>query len=92
MGKIKWFEKTINPNLTQSKTKINVSTFIPINQLMKTNPRLWVGLSRDDALKLSVSCRFQSALMGTCGIRTNGPNRRHRCGTDQEPFEDQVSE
>lgn len=26
--------------------KIKVSTFIPINQLMKTNLRHWVGLSR----------------------------------------------
>ena len=30
--------------------------------------------------------------MGTCGIRTNGLNRRHRCCTSQEPSEGQVSE
>ena len=46
----------------------------------------------DDMLKLSVSCRLQSTPICTCGIRTNGPNRRHRCGTGQEPSKGQVSE
>ena len=39
-----------------------------------------------------MSCRPQNASMGTCGTRTNGPNRRHWCGTCQKPFEGQVSE
>ena len=45
----------------------------------------------DDVLKSSVRCRFQITLMGTCGIRTEGPNKRYRCGTGQEPSEGQVS-
>ena len=45
----------------------------------------------DDVLKLSVSCRLQITPMGTCGIRTEGPNRRHRCDTDQKPSESQVN-
>ena len=45
----------------------------------------------DDVLKSSVSCRLQITPMGTYGIRIEGPNRRHRCGTNQEPFEGQVS-
>ena len=46
----------------------------------------------DDALKTSVSCRLQITPMSTCGVRTNWPNRRHQCGTRQEPSEDQVNE
>ena len=45
-----------------------------------------------DDLKFSVICRFQSAPMGTCGTRSKRPNRRHWCGTGQEPSKGQVSE
>ena len=46
----------------------------------------------NDVLKSSVSCRLQTTPMGTYGIRTNGPNKKHRCGTSQGPSEGQVSE
>ena len=46
----------------------------------------------DDVLKSLVSCRFQITPMGTCGRRTNGPNRRNQCGIGQEPSKGQVSE
>ena len=45
----------------------------------------------DDVLKLLVSCRLQIIPMGIYGIRIEGPNRRHRCDTDQESFKGQVS-
>ena len=46
----------------------------------------------DDVLKLLVSCGLQVMPMSTCGIKTQGPNRRHWCGTGQEPSEGLVSE
>ena len=46
----------------------------------------------DDVLKSSMSCRLQTTPMGTCGIRINGPNRRHQCSIGQRPSECQVSE
>ena len=49
-------------------------------------------LINDDVLKPSVSCRLQTTPMGTYGIRTGGPIRRHWCGTSQKPSEGQVSE
>ena len=48
--------------------------------------------SFDDVLKSSMSCRLQVMSMSTCGIKTQGPNRRHLWGTSQEPSEGQVSE
>ena len=30
--------------------------------------------------------------MGTCGTRAQGPNKRHRHGTNERPSEGQVSE
>ena len=35
----------------------------------------------DDLLKSSVSCRLQVTRMNTCGVKTQGPNKKHRCGT-----------
>ena len=46
----------------------------------------------DDVLKLSISCRPQVTPMNICGVKTRGPNKRHRCGIDQEPSKGQVSE
>ena len=46
----------------------------------------------NDVQKLLVSYRLQITPMGICGVRTNGPKRRHRCGTTLEPSEGQVSE
>ena len=37
-------------------------------------------------------CWLQIALMGTCGTRAQGPNKRHRHGTNERPSEGQVSE
>ena len=59
-----------------------------------TKSSLWIKKKKinDDVLKSSVSYGLQSTSTGTCGLRTNGPNRRHWCGTGQEPSECQVSE
>ena len=48
---------------------------------------LHCSLAFDDMLKSSVSCRLQIAPKDTYGIGTKEPNRRHRCGTGQEPSE-----
>ena len=37
-------------------------------------------------------CWLQIALMGTCGTRAQGPNKRHWHGTSERPSEGQVSE
>ena len=54
---------------------LNVVVFLIID--IQVNEEGVEDIEIDDVLKSSVSCRLQVMSMSTCGIKTQGPNKRH---------------